>query len=95
MPAEGRDPRIDAMLSRDRMGAMAFVAALWLAILFVLYVAWQVVDDQTIRIVLTIAGALLLLFNTASIWAMLSHYEEDKDFIYGLDLKYLDEMKKR
>jgi len=95
MPASGRDPRIDVMLSRDRMGAMAFVVALWLAILFVLYVAWQVVDDQTIRIVLTIAGALLLLFNTASIWAMLSHYEEDKDFIYGLDLKYLDEMKKR
>ena len=41
------------------------------------------------------AGAgLVLLFNSASIVAMLTHYSEDRSHIYGLDLHYLDEMKK-
>jgi hypothetical protein len=35
-----------------------------------------------------------LIFNTASIAAMVKHYEEDKEFIYGLDIKHLDEAKK-
>ena len=25
--------------------------------------------------------------------AMVKHYKEDKDFIYGLDIKHLDEMR--
>jgi len=36
----------------------------------------------------------VLLFNTASIVAMLRHYTSDKHFIYGLDLKHLDEMRR-
>ncbi len=35
----------------------------------------------------------MLLFNTASIWAMISHYSEDKEFIYTLDIKHLDAMR--
>ena len=38
-------------------------------------------------------GAAVLLFNTASMGAMVKHYKEDKDFIYGLDIKHLDEMR--
>lgn len=40
---------------------------------------------------LLFAGAVVLLFNTAAIVAMLRHYREDRDFIYGLDIKFLDE----
>jgi hypothetical protein len=36
----------------------------------------------------------VLIFNTASILAMLRHYADDRDFIYGLDLKHLDEMRR-
>ena len=32
-----------------------------------------------------------LIFNTAAILAMLRHYREDRDFMYGLDIKFLDE----
>ncbi|MGT2466842.1 hypothetical protein ACVOMV_20465 [Mesorhizobium atlanticum] len=32
----------------------------------------------------------MLIFNTAAILAMLNHYKEDKDFIYGLDIKNAD-----
>ncbi len=35
-----------------------------------------------------------LIFNTASIFAMLSHYAEDKENIYGLDIHYLDAAKR-
>ena len=37
-----------------------------------------------------IAAAAVLLFNTAAIAAMISHYRSDKDFIYGLDIKNAD-----
>jgi len=39
--------------------------------------------------------AIVLLFNTAAILAMLRHYREDRDFMYGLDIKFLDEAKGR
>ena len=32
--------------------------------------------------------------HTPSIAAMISHYSHDKEHIYGLDIHYLDEMKK-
>jgi hypothetical protein len=34
---------------------------------------------------------MLLLFNTASVFAMTKHFKEDKEFIYGLDIKHLDD----
>jgi hypothetical protein len=43
---------------------------------------------------LAISGALVLLFNTAAIVAMIVHYSHDKENIYSLDLRYLDLMKK-
>jgi hypothetical protein len=82
--------RIDAMYARDRWGAWTFVAVLWVVVLFVLYMVWQAVPDPTIRLVLTVAAGAVLLFNTASIGAMVRHYKEDKAFIYGLDIKHLD-----
>ena len=42
---------------------------------------------------LVIAGGIVLLFNTASIFAMISHYSGDKEHIYGLDLHYLDALR--
>jgi hypothetical protein len=42
-----------------------------------------------------ISGAGVLALNTAAIVAMLRHYTDDKQFIYSLDLKHLDEMRKR
>ncbi len=88
--AATRDPRIDSMYERDRMGAYALVALLWIVTLFVLWMSWPFMQDNGVRIVALIAAALVLIFNTASIAAMISHYAEDKDFIYGLDIAQLD-----
>lgn len=83
--------RIDAMYGGDRLGAWTFVAVLWVVILFVLYMVWQVTPDPLIRLVLAVSAGAVLLFNTASIGAMVRHYREDKEFIYGLDIRHLDE----
>ncbi len=86
--------RIEAMYRGDRLGAWLFVAALWVAILFVLFMSWPHIPDQGVRIVVVIAAAAVLIFNTASVAAMLRHYAEDKDFIYRLDIQHFDTMKK-
>jgi hypothetical protein len=89
------DERIDRMHGRDRMGLIAFVVVLWLVILFTLFTVWPFVTSTGIRAILLIAGALVLVFNTSAIVAMLRHYTDDKHFIYGLDIKHLDEMRSR
>lgn len=86
--------RIEAMYQGDKRGAWLFVIALWAVVLFVLFMSWPHIPDSGVRIVALVAAAAVLLFNTASITAMLKHYAEDKEFIYGLDLKHLDEMRK-
>jgi hypothetical protein len=92
---ESLDARIDRMHKRDRLGALAFVIALWVTILFALVSVWPLVTVPMLRVILLISGGLLLIFNTASICAMLRHYADDRDFIYGLDLKHLDEMRRQ
>ena len=85
--------RIEAMHRSDVRIAWAFVVGLWLAIIFVAWGTWGLAPSGAARIVLLIGGALVLLFNTAAIMAMLRHYREDRDFMYGLDIKFLDAAK--
>lgn len=87
--------RIDRMHSRDRIGAIAFVVALWFTVTFVLVSIWSAIDDSAIRTILAVCGAGLLILNTAAIVAMLQHYGSDKRFIYSLDLMHLDEMRRQ
>ena len=93
--ARSLDARIDRMHQGDRKGALAFVVGLWITILFALFTVWPLIGDGSIRAVLAISAILVLAFNTAAIVAMLRHYHSDKSFIYGLDIKHLDEMRRR
>ncbi len=86
--------RIEAMYQSDKRGAWLLVALLWIVILFVLFMSWPYIPDNGVRIVVLIAATAVLIFNTASIAAMVKNYEEDKAFIYGLDIKNLDEARK-
>ncbi|MFU0504429.1 hypothetical protein [Pseudaminobacter sp. NGMCC 1.201702] len=87
--------RIHRMHSRDKAGLVLFVIALWITLLFTLFSIWSFITVPTIKTILMISGGFVLLLNTAAIVAMLRHYSEDRHFIYGLDLKHLDEMRKR
>ena len=71
--------------------AWAFVIGLWVAVIFVAVATWSLAPSGGARILLLIAGTVILVFNTAAIMAMLRHYREDRDFMYGLDIKFLDE----
>jgi hypothetical protein len=83
------------MHRRDVKVAWAFVIGLWFAIIFVAWATWDLAPDTTARNLLLVGGAIVLIFNTAAILAMLRHYREDRDFMYGLDIKFLDEAKGR
>lgn len=83
--------RIAAMHKRDVQIAWIFVVGLWVSMIFVAVATWSLAPDGLARLMLLAAGAIVLLFNTAAIMAMLRHYREDRDFMYGLDIKFLDE----
>ena len=85
--------RIEAMHKRDVAVAWVFVIGLWFAIIFVAIATWNLAPAGAARTMLLVAGAVILLFNTAAIVAMLRHYREDRDFMYGLDIKFLDAAK--
>ncbi|WP_309666119.1 hypothetical protein [Tabrizicola sp.] len=89
------DQRIEAMHRRDVLVAWAFVVGLWCSVIFVAYATWDLAPDSTARTLLLIGGAIVLVFNTAAITAMLRHYREDRDFMYGLDIKFSDEARGR
>jgi hypothetical protein len=78
------------MHSQDTAIAWAFVVGLWVAIIFVAIATWDLAPSGAARTVLLIGGATILVLNTAAIVAMLRHYREDRDFMYGLDIKFLD-----
>ena len=89
------DARIEVMYRRDRIWAWTLVLLLWIAILAVLIFSWPYIPNGGVRLAVLAGAASVLIFNTAAIAAMLSHYAEDKEFIYGLDLKGLDAMRAR
>jgi hypothetical protein len=88
------DPRIASMFRKDCLWASGLILVLWLLYAFVFYEVWPNTGDGNVALALVISGGLVLLFNSASIVAMIKHYSEDKDHIYGLDLHYLDIMQK-
>jgi hypothetical protein len=83
------------MHRRDVLVAWAFVVGLWFAVIFVALATWNLAPNSAARTLLLIGGAIVLIFNTAAILAMLRHYRLDRDFMYGLDIKFLDEARRR
>jgi hypothetical protein len=98
-PREGNvvdlNQRIEAMHKRDVLVAWAFVVGLWCAMIFVALATWDLAPNGTARVLLLVGGAIVLIYNTAAILAMLRHYREDRDFMYGLDIKFQDEARGR
>jgi hypothetical protein len=84
------ESRIERLYRRDQWIAATLVIAL-VATLWNVWWATQSFAAGKVRALLAAAGAVLLLFNGSSIWALLKHNREDKTFIYTLDIKHLDE----
>ena len=88
--AKDLQARIEAMFALDRLWATGFVIALWIVVLFVMLAVRPFMPSRGIEIVCWIAAFILLLFNTASITAMIRHYRNDKQHIYSVDIRHLD-----
>lgn len=93
--SETMSARIEAMFRKDKLWALGFVVLLWLSYGFVFLAINSINADSSIRLALIIGGALVVLYNTASITAMIKHYVEDKENIYSIDIRHLDEMRAR
>lgn len=86
--------RIERMFGYDRLFAWIMVVLLWITTLYVVFAVDHYVTEKTLSVVLYISAVAVLIFNTASIIAMVSHYRDDKDHIYGLDIRHLDEQRR-
>lgn len=91
MPAD-INARIERMYRGDILFAFGFIGLLWLVMTFVFIRVYFTVGASGVTAVLTVGAALVLLFNTAAIVAMVRHYAHEKEFIYGLDIRHLDAM---
>ena len=87
---KGMDHRIGRMFAGDSLATGLLVACLWVTVLFVMLAVRGFMHDRAVELMCWIGAAVLLLFNTASIVAMLRHYSEDKAHIYGIDIRHLD-----
>jgi hypothetical protein len=87
---KGMEKRIDKMFATDKLVAGILVAALWLTVFFVMLAVRGFIADKSIEILCWAGAAVLLLFNTASIVAMIKHYGQDKAHIYAVDIRHLD-----
>lgn len=83
------------MYRGDVTWALVALLVLWLTILFVFFEVAMGSATPGVIVALAIFAGLVLLFNTASILALMKHYAEDKMHLYGLDIHYLDEMKRK
>lgn len=92
--ALSNDPRIERMFRRDRIWAIVALLTLWGTYTFVFFNIRPLLTDSSLLYSLAAGAGLVLLFNSAAIIAMVTHYHEDKENIYGLDLHYLDAAKK-
>jgi hypothetical protein len=88
VPAHLRD-RVDKMYRGDARAAITLIVVLWLTIFFVI-LAVRPYMPPGVEMVCWIAAAILLLYNTSSIVAMLRHYSEDKAHIYPIDIHHQD-----
>lgn len=87
--------RIDRMALVDRIWGIGFAIVLWIVYAFVYLQIAPLVNNGGVDLALIVGGILVLIFNTASISAMLSQYAQFKRATYEPDIRHLDEKKER
>lgn len=85
--------QINAMYQRDRWMAVALVVALLVVIPFIYIALWDFMPNAGTKVILFLSGALLLLYNVASMIALIRNYRRDRDFIYRRDVAHLRELR--
>ena len=84
---------MNAMYQRDRAMAGVFVVLLLIVVPFTVIALWRVMPDLATKALLVATSGVLLLYNVASMLALVRNYKRDKDFIYRRDVAHLRELK--
>ena len=84
---------MNTMYQRDRMMAVIFVVLLLIVVPFIVIALWQVMPDLATKVLLVVASGVLILYNVASMLALVQNYQRDKDFIYRRDVAHLREQR--
>ena len=87
------EARIDSLLRRDRILAVAFAVAMWVVLIFVCVVALTTSPGPSISVALVVAALLLGGFNTASVAAMVRRYRLSRESVYGPDIEFADRLR--
>jgi archaellum biogenesis protein FlaJ (TadC family) len=85
--------QMDTLYARDRWMAIAMVVALIVVLPFVYIALWDNMPSAATKVVLAVSGAVLLIYNVASMVALVRNYRRDKDFIYRRDVAHLRELR--
>ena len=84
--------QMDSMFQRDRWMAIASVVAMLIVLPFVYFAVLDNMPGTGTKVVLAAACVVLLVYNVASMLALVRNYRRDKDFIYRRDVAHLTEL---
>jgi archaellum biogenesis protein FlaJ (TadC family) len=84
--------QMDTMYRRDRWMAIATVVAMLIVLPFVYIALLGNMPGTGTKLVLAGSGLVLLIYNVASMLALVRNYRRDKDFIYRRDVAHLREL---
>jgi hypothetical protein len=84
--------QMDTMYRRDRWMAIGWVVAMLIILPFVYIVLLQHMPGTGVKVVLAGSMLVLLIYNVASMLALVRNYKRDKDFIYRRDVAHLREL---
>lgn len=85
--------QMDAMYRRDRWMAVASVVLLLIVLPFVFVALWSNMPGAGTKLVLLVSGCVLLLYNVASMLALVRNYDRDREFIYRRDVAHVRELR--
>jgi hypothetical protein len=84
--------QMNTMFQRDRWMAIISVVALLVVLPFTYITLLDNMPGTGTKVVLAVAGIVLLVYNVASMLALVRNYRRDKDFIYRRDVAHLREL---
>ena len=85
--------QMESLHKRDLAMAIAFVVGLLVVLPFLIIVLWSVMPDAGTKVLLVVAVVVLLIYNVASMLALVRNYRRDKNFIYRRDVAHLRELR--
>jgi uncharacterized membrane protein len=84
--------QMETMFQRDRWMAIISVVAMLIVLPYVYFAVLDYMPGNGTKIVLAASCVVLLVYNVASMLALVRNYQRDKDFIYRRDVAHLTEL---